>query len=280
MRDVDVREITTALKHCIEEASFTLGDRETAALRAALERETHAPAKAILTQLLENREVAKTEVRPLCQDTGVAVVFLEIGQEVHLTGGELEPAIHAAVGEGYTELHLRKSMLDHPLRRVNTGDNTPAVIHTRIVSGETVRIFFDAKGGGCENMSAVAMLPPAAGREGVVDFVVRTVRDAGGNPCPPVVVGVGLGGNFEAAALGAKRSLLRPLGEPAADADDAALERDLLGAVNATGVGPMGLGGATTALAVHVDSRPCHLASLPVAVNLDCHSHRHAEAVI
>jgi fumarate hydratase subunit alpha len=280
MREIPVSQIRKALVSCIEQANFSLGRAERDALAAARARETSGTGRAILDQLLENADIAEAERRPLCQDTGVAVVFLEVGQEVRLTGGGLEDAVQEAVRDAYSRFYLRKSILDHPLTRKNTGDNTPAVIHTRIVPGDKVRIVFDAKGGGCENMSRLAMLTPSAGREGVVDFVVKAVAEAGGNPCPPVVVGVGLGGTFEKAAMMAKQALLRPLGEPAAHPEDRRLEEDLLERINATGVGPMGLGGVTTALAVHVISHPCHLAALPVAVNLDCHSHRHSEAEI
>ena len=280
MREIPVSQIREALVSCIEQASFSLGRAERDALAAARARETSPTGRAILDQLLENADIAEAERRPLCQDTGVAVVFLEVGQEVRLTSGGLEDAVQEAVRDAYSRFYLRKSILDHPLTRKNTGDNTPAVIHTRIVRGDKVRIVFDAKGGGCENMSRLAMLTPSAGREGVVDFVVKAVAEAGGNPCPPVVVGVGLGGTFEKAAMMAKQALLRPLGEPAAHPEDRRLEEDLLERINATGVGPMGLGGVSTALAVHVISHPCHLAALPVAVNLDCHSHRHSEATI
>jgi fumarate hydratase subunit alpha len=280
MREIPVSQIREALVSCIEQASFSLGRAERDALAAARARETSPTGRAILDQLLENADIAEAERRPLCQDTGVAVVFLEVGQEVRLTSGGLEDAVQEAVRDAYSRFYLRKSILDHPLTRKNTGDNTPAVIHTRIMPGDKVRIVFDAKGGGCENMSRLAMLTPSAGREGVVDFVVKAVAEAGGNPCPPVVVGVGLGGTFEKAALMAKQALLRPLGEPAAHPEDRRLEEELLAKINATGVGPMGLGGVSTALAVHVISHPCHLAALPVAVNLDCHSHRHSEATI
>jgi fumarate hydratase subunit alpha len=280
MREIPVSQIREALVSCIEQASFSLGRAERDALAAARARETSPTGRAILNQLLENADIAEAERRPLCQDTGVAVVFLEVGQEVRLTSGGLEDAVQEAVRDAYSRFYLRKSILDHPLTRKNTGDNTPAVIHTRIMPGDKVRIVFDAKGGGCENMSRLAMLTPSAGREGVVDFVVKAVAEAGGNPCPPVVVGVGLGGTFEKAALMAKQALLRPLGEPAAHPEDRRLEEELLAKINATGVGPMGLGGVSTALAVHVISHPCHLAALPVAVNLDCHSHRHSEATI
>ncbi len=280
MRELTVKEVQEALLRLVEQASFDLGGAERAALVSAAAREKSAIGRAVLADLQQNAEIAEAERRPLCQDTGVAVIFLEIGQEIHLTGGDLADAVQQAVAEGYQRFHLRKSILDHPFTRKNTGTNTPAILHTRLVPGDRLRIRFAAKGGGCENMSRLAMLPPSAGREGVVEFVVRAVREAGGNPCPPVIVGVGLGGNFETCALLAKESLLRPLGQPAANPVDAELECELLQKINATGVGPMGLGGEVTALAVHVASAPCHLAALPVAVNLDCHSHRHAEAVL
>ncbi|HOI56233.1 MAG TPA: fumarate hydratase [Phycisphaerae bacterium] len=280
MRTVSVRAVADALYDCIGRASFNLGERETAALEAARRTETSPTGRAVLDQLLENARIACQERRPLCQDTGLAVVFLDIGQQVTLDGGDLVAAINDAVARACRDFHLRTSVVAHPLDRRNTGDNSPAVVHVRLVPGDRVRLRFAAKGGGCENMSRLAMLTPSAGRAGVVEFVVRTVREALANPCPPVVVGVGLGGNFEMAALAAKESLLRPLGDAAADPRDADLERELFAAINATGVGPMGLGGANTALAVHVASLPCHIAALPVAVNLDCHSHRHAETVL
>jgi fumarate hydratase subunit alpha len=280
MREIQVAEICNALYKCIKTASFDLGGRELSAIKNAEKEETVPLAKSILGQIIENAKIAKEERRPLCQDTGVAVVFLDIGQEVSLTDGNLEEEIHKTVGKAYTDFYLRKSMVSHPFDRKNTNDNTPAVIHTRIVKGDKVKVMFDAKGGGCENMSRIAMLPPSAGRGGAIDFIVKAIAEAGGNPCPPVVVGVGIGGNFEKAALMAKRSLLRPLGEKSSVAIDADLEKELLEKINATGVGSQGLGGDITALAVHVESHPCHIASLPVAVNLDCHSHRHAEAEI
>jgi len=280
MRTVSVRAVADALYDCIGRASVNLGERETAALETARRTETSPTGRAVLDQLLENARIARQERRPLCQDTGLAVVFLDIGQQVILDGGDLVEAINDAVARACRDFHLRTSVVGHPIDRRNTGDNTPAVVHIRLVPGDRVRLRFAAKGGGCENMSRLAMLTPSAGRAGVVEFVVRTVREALANPCPPVVGGVGLGGNFEMAALAAKEALLRPLGDAAADPRDADLERELLAAINATGVGPMGLGGANTALAVHVASLPCHIAALPVAVNLDCHSHRHAEAVL
>lgn len=280
MRELLVNDAKAALLRLIEQAAFELGAEERVALAEAAKRETSATGRAILDDLRRNADIAKAERRPLCQDTGVAVIFLELGQDLRLTGGNLMDALQEAVAEGYKRFYLRKSILDHPLTRKNTGTNTPAIIHTRIVPGDRLRIRFAAKGGGCENMSRLAMLPPSAGRDGVVEFVVRAVREAGGNPCPPVIVGVGIGGNFETCALLAKESLLRPLNQPAVNPADAELERELLTKINETGVGPMGLGGAVTALAVHVASAPCHIAALPVAVNLDCHSHRHAEVVL
>jgi fumarate hydratase subunit alpha len=280
MRKISVKSIGAALYDCIAKASFELGQDEIIALRQARQKETNSTAREILDQLLDNAEIARCELRPLCQDTGLAVVFVDIGQAVALIDGDLTEAINSAVAKAYTELYLRKSVVRHALDRQNTHDNTPAIIHTRIVPGDKVRLRFAAKGGGCENMSQLAILMPSAGRAGVVDFVVKTVRDALANPCPPIVVGVGLGGNFETVAIAAKEALLVPLSEPAGNALDAALEKELLEKINATGIGAMGLGGCVTALAVHVQSRPCHIASLPVAVNLDCHSHRHAEIVL
>lgn len=280
MREMPVSDVAQALLRCIEKASFRLGAPERSLLADALERETSETGRAVLAELVQNFEVAEAEQRPLCQDTGFAVVFIEAGQDVHFTGGDLYRAVNAAVAEGYERLLLRKSIVAHPLTRKNTGDNAPAVVHLKIVPGDRVLVRFAAKGGGCENMSRLAMLTPSAGREGAADFVLRTVCEAGGNPCPPLIVGVGLGGTFEKCALLAKEALLRPVGEPSRNPEDASLERELYGRINATGVGPMGLGGAVTALAVHVESHPCHIASLPVAVNLDCHSHRHAEELL
>ncbi|HBF33565.1 TPA: fumarate hydratase [Candidatus Sumerlaeota bacterium] len=280
MRELSVATIATHLEILINQASFNLGERELCALREAQARESSASGRAILSELLQNADIARLEGRPLCQDTGVALVFLDIGQDVHIVGGDLQPAIYRAVRNAYQDNYLRKSMVEHPLARKNTGDNNPPIIHIRIVPGEQVRMRFAAKGGGCENMSRIGMLTPSAGREGVMDFIVRTVCEAGGNPCPPVVVGVGLGGNFEKSAMLAKEALMRPLGDHAEREDDAEMERELLARINAEGHGPMGLGGTTTALAVHVISHPCHIASLPVAVNIDCHSHRHAEVIL
>jgi fumarate hydratase subunit alpha len=235
----------------------------------------------VLDQLLENADVAREEEVPLCQDTGLTVVFLEVGQDTHIVGGDLYEAINEGVRRGYEEGYLRKSVVDKPLSaRTNTRDNTPAVIHTQIVPGDRLKIAVVPKGGGGENMSDLAMLKPADGRQGVVDFVVETVKKAGANPCPPTIVGVGVGGTVEKTTWLAKHSLLREVGQPSPDSEVAELERDILERVNQLGIGPQGLGGSTTSLAVHVEAYPCHIASLPVAVNIQCHSARHKEAVL
>ncbi len=252
-----------------------------AALRAARERETLPIAREVLDQLLLNAERARETGLPLCQDTGVAVVFIDLGQDGHLTGGDLQAAVDDGVRRGYEEGYLRKSVVRDPLdRSTNTGDNTPAVMHLCLVAGDRVTVHFAPKGGGSENMSALWMLPPAQGRGGVVEAIATQVGAAGGMPCPPLVLGVGLGGTFEMSALLAKRALLRPLGGPSPIPEVAALERDILVAVNDTGVGPMGLGGVTTALAVHVERHPCHIASLPLALNVQCHAARHMTAFL
>lgn len=250
------------------------------AIKSAYEKEQSVTGKDILQQLIENAQIAKNESVPMCQDTGFAVIFLELGQEVHIEGGNLEDAINEGVRKGYTEGYLRKSIVGHPLERVNTGDNTPAVIHTRIVPGDKLKITIAPKGGGSENMSTLKVLKPAQGVEGVKDFVLESVKAAGPNPCPPIIVGVGIGGTFEKAALLAKESLLRPVGQPSSDPYAAKLEKELLELVNKTGIGPQGLGGKTTALAVHVNVYPAHIASLPVAVNINCHAARHKEVVL
>jgi len=229
--------------------------------------------------LLENARIAKEERIPMCQDCGLAVVFAEIGQDVHLVGGDFYQAVNAGIRQGYGEGHLRKSLC-HPLTRANTGDNTPAVIHTEIVPGDRLKLTVVPKGGGSENMSRLFMLKPADGLAGIRAKVVLTVEEAGLNPCPPIIVGVGIGGNFERAALLAKKSLLRELGQANPDPEVAAIERQLLAEVNDLGIGPQGLGGRITAMAVHVLMQPCHIASLPVAVNIQCHASRHQEVLL
>ncbi|MFZ5633744.1 MAG: fumarate hydratase [Bacillota bacterium] len=262
------------------EANYFLGADVLKALEKKQQEEISLTGKDILKQLLLNAKIAKEDLVPMCQDTGFAVVFLELGQEVRITGGSLYDAVNKGVRKGYTEGYLRKSIVDHPLKRVNTGDNTPAVIHTKLVPGDSLKITVAPKGAGSENMSAVKMLKPAEGLEGVKKFVVEAVKAAGPNPCPPIVVGVGIGGTFEKCALLAKEALLRELGRPSHLPEIAAIERELLEEINSLGIGPQGLGGKTTALAVHIEIYPCHIASLPVAVNINCHAARHKEAVL
>ena len=250
------------------------------AFKRAGDNELSQTGREIIQQLLKNAEIAADEGVPMCQDTGFAVVFVELGQDAHIEGGSFEEAINEGVRQGYTGGYLRKSIVGHPLKRVNTGDNTPAVIHLKLVPGDKMKITVAPKGGGSENMSAVKMLKPAEGVEGVKKFVLETVKTAGPNPCPPIIVGVGIGGTMEKAVLIAKEALLRPAGFPSVAPDIAKLEQELLEDVNALGIGPQGLGGCHTALAVHVEIYPAHIASLPVAVNINCHASRHKEAIL
>jgi fumarate hydratase subunit alpha len=261
-------------------ANIEIGSDVLTLLRQARNAEASDRARHVLTQILENARIAREDRRPLCQDTGLAIVFVELGQEVHVTGGDFSEAVRQGVRRAYGEGFLRKSVCD-PLSRQNTGDNTPAILHTEIVPGSEIRIRVMPKGGGSENMSSVVMLTPAVGLDGIKRYVVEQAAGAGSNPCPPTVIGVGIGGNLETAALMAKKVLLRPLGEPnRRDARLAELEADLLTEINRLGIGPQGYGGAVTSLAVHCDMTPCHIASLPVAVNIQCHAVRHKEAVI
>lgn len=276
MREIEVSKITRAVKDAAIAANYEAGEDLLAALRRGEQEEESPSGKEIFRQLLENARIAAQERIPMCQDCGLAVVFVELGQEVRLVGGGLEEAIQEGVRQGYGEGFLRKSLC-HPLTRANTGDNTPAIIHTEIVPGDRLKIMVVPKGGGSENMSRLYMLKPAEGWAGIKERVVETVWDAGPNPCPPIIVGVGIGGNFERAAYLAKKALVREIGQPNADPELAGLERELLAAVNDLGIGPAGLGGRITALAVHLLMEPCHIASLPVAVNIQCHSTRHKE---
>jgi fumarate hydratase subunit alpha len=281
VRDISRDDISETVARLCIEANYYLGDDVIEALRQARADEISPVGQDVLDQLLDNAVVAREEGLPLCQDTGLTVVFLAVGQEVHVVGGDLYQAINEGVRRGYDEGYLRKSIVDQPFSaRHNTKDNTPAVIHCQIVPGDSLEVTVVPKGGGSENMSALGMLKPADGRQGVVDFVLRTVERAGANPCPPTIVGVGVGGTAEKAMLLAKHSLLRPVGLPNPDPDVAELERDILERVNRLGIGPQGLGGRTTALAVHVETYPCHIASLPVAVNMQCHSARHKQATL
>lgn len=280
MRTIQADALTAAVRDLCVTANHQMGADMLAALQQAREVEESDTGRAVLDRLLENARIAREHLFPICQDTGTAVVFVDLGQDVHVTGGALEAAIAEGVRQGYRDGYLRPSIVRGPLDRVNTGDNTPPIIYPRIVPGDRVDLALLVKGAGCDNMSRLGMLTPHEGREGVVKFVVRAVADAGPNASPPVVVGVGMGGTFEQAAVLSKRALLRTVGAPSPDPALADLEAELLGKINDLGIGPAGFGGRVTALAVHVESHPTHIASLPVAVNLDCHSHRVGRVVL
>jgi fumarate hydratase subunit alpha len=279
MREVQASEITRAVKDLFIDANCNLGEDVLAAFDRAIERDESPVAKEVIRELKENARIARDEQSPICQDTGLAVLFVEVGQDVHVVGGDLKAAINEGVKRGYGEGYLRKSAC-HPFTRANTKDNTPAVIHFDIVPGDKVRIVAVPKGGGAENMSRVDMLSPSAGLEGIKDFVVKRLEASGSNPCPPTVVGVGIGGTFERSALLAKKALVRKIGERNADPELAKIEVEVLARINKLGIGPMGYGGNTTSLDVFFEVEPCHIASLPVAVNVQCHAARHKEAVL
>ena len=276
MREIEARQISEKVKDLCMEANYDLPEDILLAFKKAKEAEESPLGASILEQLLKNAKIAGEERVPICQDTGFGVVFVELGEDVKISGGSLKGAITEGVQQGYEEGYLRKSIC-HPFTRKNTGDNTPPIIHIDIVPGEGLKIIVAPKGGGSENMSRVTMLKPSDGIEGIKDFVVNRVKESGGNPCPPVIVGVGIGGTFEYAALLAKKALLRPVGNPNKDPELAEIEADMLDKINKLGVGPMGLGGRTTALDVHIEMFPCHIASLPLAVNINCHASRHKE---
>ncbi len=280
VREVNVSQVTDAVRDLAIKANYVLPCDVLEALKGAMEEEESPVGKEVLGLLIDNAEMAAREEMPICQDTGTAVIFLEVGQEVHFTGGNLVEAINEGVRQGYADGYLRKSMTVDPFFRDNTGDNTPAVIHTDIIDGDEVRIALAPKGGGAENMSAARGLTPAEGMEGVKKFVVETVDRAGSNPCPPIVIGVGVGSTIEKAVLLAKKALLRPIGNPSPKEHIAELEKSTLEAVNNLGIGPQGLGGRTTALAVHIEPHSSHIASLLAAVNIQCHAARHAEAIL
>jgi len=280
MRRINVDQITDAIARLAQETNYFLGGDVCRILSKRKESESSDLAKDILSMIEQNIVIAGQEGIPLCQDTGVACVFLEIGQEVYLEGGWLTDAVNEGVRRGYKDGYLRKSMVADPLRRTNTGDNTPASLHVDIVPGDKVKIIFAPKGFGSENMSRVAMLAPSQGKNGVMDFVLQTVKSAGGNPCPPIVVGVGIGGTFDQVTLLAKRALLLPLDKPNEDPFYRQMEEDLLDQINKTGIGPQGFGGDTTALAVRILAAPTHIAGLPVAVNINCHVSRHKEVIL
>lgn len=281
MREIQAREIVRVVSKLCQEANFFLGEDVILALKHAQEVEESALGRWALQQILQNEEIARRERIPLCQDCGSAVVFVEMGQETYVTGGNLHDAINEGVRQGYSEGYLRKSIVKHSFSlRQNTGDNTPAVVHVDVVPGDEFRIVVMPKGGGAENMSRFRVLNPSQGRQGITDFVVNSVDEAEANPCPPVIIGVGIGGTAEQTMMLAKKALLRRVGMHNQDTEMAALEREILHKVNNLGIGPMGYGGRVTALAVHVEVFPSHIASLPVAVNLQCHSARHKEAFL
>lgn len=280
MRTINAEIITDTVARLCIEANYQIGPDILRSFEAGRTAEASPLARDVLGQLIENAEIASEGNLPLCQDTGMAVVFVELGQDVHVTGAPLGAAIDEGVRRGYEAGYLRKSVVRDPIDRVNTGDNTPAVIHYEIVPGDRVRIVVAPKGFGSENMSRLAMLKPSQGLAGVKNFVVETVRIAGPNPCPPIVVGVGVGGTMELACKLAKRALIRDIGEPNPNAFWAQTERELLTEINETDIGPAGFGGVTTALGVHIETYPTHIAGLPVAVNIGCHATRHREATI
>ncbi|MBI2858020.1 MAG: fumarate hydratase [Chloroflexi bacterium] len=281
MREIKASDITLAVSRLAQEANLYLGQDVIEALEKAGKEEESARGKWVLGRILDNARISAQGLLPLCQDCGTAVVFLELGQDAHVAGGDLLQAVQEGVRQGYGEGYLRKSMVAQPFSaRANTKDNTPAVIHTEIVPGDRLKITFMPKGGGAENKSRLFMLTPSSGRQGVIESVVSAVEDAGSDPCPPIIVGVGIGGTSEKVMMLAKKALARKAGLPHPDPEIAALEQELLRRVNQTGIGPQGLGGRVTALAVHVEVFPAHIASLPVGVNIQCHSARHKEAVL
>jgi fumarate hydratase subunit alpha len=279
MREIHVEEIRDNVAQICIDAAYNLSEDVLSAFDRAIETETEPAAKEIIELLKQNAHIAREDHIPICQDTGIAIFFVEIGQDLRIKNGFIVDAINEGVRKGYREGYLRKSVVD-PITRKNTGDNSPAIIYIELVPGDKLKISFMPKGAGSENMSAIRMLRPTEGVEGIKQFVLECVRRAGANPCPPVVIGVGIGGDFEKAALISKKALLRPIGNPNPKLELASLEMELLKAVNKTGIGPEGLGGKVTALAVHVESFPCHIASLPVAVNINCHAARHKTIIL
>lgn len=278
MREIHVSKITQKVKELCIDANYYLGEDLQERLKESKEQESFAPAKNILDIISENADIARNEQRPMCQDTGMVVVFLEIGQEVQILGGSLEDAINEGVRQGYSEGYLRKSVVGDPLERINTKDNTPAIIYYDIVPGDDLKITVAPKGFGSENMSQLKMLKPSDGIEGVKNFVLKVVKEAGPNPCPPIVVGIGIGGSFDKSAFLAKKALIRSTSERNEKPFYAELEKELLEAINELGIGPQGFGGKTTALAVNIETYATHIAGLPVAVNINCHATRHMEA--
>lgn len=281
MREIKADDITKTIANLFKHSCHHLPQDVLTALKQAKEKEKSEVARDVLDKILENCEIAAKEQIPLCQDTGAAVVMLELGQEVHIVGNDLYTAVNEGVRQGYANGYLRKSIVRQPFsERINTRDNTPAMIYTDIVPGNKLKITVMPKGGGSENMSRLTVVAPAQDRQGIIDFVVNRVDEAGSNPCPPVIVGIGIGGTTEKTMMLAKRALLRKVGEPNRDAEIAELEKDILKRVNNLGIGAMGYGGTITALAVHIETFPCHIASLPVAVNMQCWCARHEDAIL
>jgi fumarate hydratase subunit alpha len=281
MRDIQVSEITETVARLCQEANYYLPEDVLDALKKARQDEESPRAQGVLDIILQNSDIAQEKHIALCQDTGTTVLFLELGQEAHISGGDLNDALAEGVRSGYKEGFLRNSIVRQPFsRRINTGDNTPPIVHMDIVPGDNLKITVMPKGGGCENMSRLAILRPGDGKQGVIDFALRTIEESGGNPCPPLIVGVGIGGSAEYVMYLAKKSLLRKVGEHNPDQEVAELEEELLERVNATGIGPQAWGGLTTALAVNIETYPTHITALPVGVNLQCHSARQKTAVI
>ena len=280
MRKLHVNDITKAIGDLCQKANFELPTDVLNKIRESASKEESTVAKEILKDMIENASIAKDEKIPICQDTGTAVVFAKVGQDIQFQGGSLEEAIQEGVRQGYQEGYLRKSIVSDPLIRSNTGDNTPAIIHYEIVDGDQLELIVAPKGGGSENMSGVRMLTPSQGRDGVIEAVVDVVKKAGSNPCPPLIIGVGIGGNFETCTLLAKKALLREVGIAHPKEHIQSLEEEILQKVNGLGIGPQGLGGDTTALGVHIEIGPTHIASLPVAINLGCHVCRHKKVIL
>ena len=280
MREINVSQITDVVERLCIEANTHLPDDVKCAIESCRTREDGEIAKGVLDNIIENYRIADAENVPICQDTGMACVFLEIGQDVHLTGGDLRAAVDEGVRRGYDKGYLRKSVVADPIRRGNTGDNTPAMLYTEIVPGEQVKITVGPKGFGSENMSAIRMFKPSAGLQGIKDFILETVENAGPNPCPPMVVGVGIGGTFDKAALLAKKAIMRPLGTHHPDPYYAALEDEMLEKINALGIGPQGFGGRTTAIGLNIETLPTHIAGMPCAININCHVTRHKTEVL
>lgn len=280
LKQIHAQTIIDNVARLCQEANYCLGQDVLTLLARAKDEEHSSLGKEVLQQVLENAYIAREELVPLCQDTGMTVVFIELGQQVSIVGGDFTKAINEGVRRGYKEGYLRMSVVRHPFKRKNTNDNTPAVIHVEIVPGDKLKITVFPKGFGSENFSGLKMLLPGEGKRGVKKFVLEQIKLAGSNPCPPIIVGVGIGGTFEKAALLAKKALLRKVGEPSHLSDIADLEKELLNDINSLGIGPQGLGGDITALAVHIEIYPCHIASLPVAVNINCFVHRQKEIIL